>query len=60
MFSIKPAHAYIDIASVSFYFQMLIAGVFGFLFGIKVYWRILTDKISRLIAFLKRTKPNSK
>ena len=56
MVSIKPAHAYIEIASVSFFLQMLVAGAFAVLFSLRLYWRNVSGKISRLIAIVRRTK----
>tara|TARA_B100001123_G_C15289064_1_gene1016774 strand:+ start:1974 stop:2252 length:279 start_codon:yes stop_codon:yes gene_type:complete len=59
MLSIKPAHAYIELASVSFFLQMLVAGAFGLLFGLKMYWNKVTGYISRLFALIRRFKPTS-
>jgi len=59
MVQVKPAHAYIELASVSFVLQMLVAGAFGVLFTLKLYWRNVTGKISRLMAIVRRTKPTS-
>lgn len=59
MVSMKPAHAYIELSSVSFVLQMLVAGAFGVLFTLKLYWRNLTGNISRMIAVIRRTKSNS-
>jgi len=36
------AHAYLDGASISFFVQIIIAGIAGSAFGIRVFW----DKIS--------------
>ena len=56
MVSIKPAHAYIELGSVGFLFQMLIASAFGVLFTLKVYWRNFVGAISRLLAAVRGTK----
>ena len=59
MVSMKPADAYIELSSVSFVLQMLVAGAFGVLFTLKLYWRNLMGNISRIIAVIRRTKSNS-
>ncbi len=46
MASMQPAHAYIEVSSVSFVLQMLVAGAFGILFTLKLYWRNLMGNIS--------------
>jgi len=56
MVSIKPAHAYIELGSVGFLFQMLIASAFGVLFTLKIYWRNFIGAVSRLLASIKGTK----
>jgi len=56
MVSIKPAHAYIELGSVGFLFQMLIASAFGVLFTLKVYWRNFVGVLSRLLATISGTK----
>ena len=59
MVSIKSAHAYIELGSVGFFFQMLIASGFGALFTLKVYWRNITGTLSRLLASIRGTKTTS-
>lgn len=59
MVSIKSAHAYIELGSVGFLFQMLIASGFGALFTLKVYWRNITGWLSRLLASIRGTKTTS-
>jgi hypothetical protein len=44
----KPLYAYLDPGSGSFIIQMIIAGVLGGFYAIKLYWR-------RLVAFFKGT-----
>lgn len=56
MVSIKNAHAYIDLASAGLMFQMLIASAFGALLGLKIYWRSLVGRLSRIITSIKGTK----
>ena len=55
MVTIKNAHAYIDLASAGLMFQMAIASAFGALFGLKIYWRSMVGKLSRIITKLKST-----
>jgi len=43
--SIKPAHAYIELGSVGFLLQMLIASAFGAVFTLKIYWRNTISKV---------------
>lgn len=50
----KEAHAYIDLGSGSFMLQMLLAGVFASLFAVKMMWRRLTDRASRLFTRSKK------
>ena len=54
--SIKPAHAYIELGSVGLLFQMLIASAFGAVFTLKIYWRNIGSKISRVFARIKGSK----
>ena len=58
--SIKSAHAYIELGSVGFLFQMLIASAFGAVFTLKIYWRNITSKISSVLARIKGTRPTAK
>jgi len=39
IFSADNAYAYIDPATGSYVFQMLLAGLLGALFALKIYWR---------------------
>jgi membrane protein implicated in regulation of membrane protease activity len=52
----KQAHAYIDIGSASFILQIAVASFFGSLFTLKVFWRRVVDKVSRVIAMVKGSK----
>lgn len=45
-----PAAAYIDPGSGSYLFQMLIAGILGGLFAMKVFWKKLVLFITRLLS----------
>jgi hypothetical protein len=55
----KQAHAYIDIGSASFILQILVAGFFGSLFTLKIFWRRVTDRISRIISMVRGSKEAS-
>lgn len=46
---IEPAHAYIDMGTGSLIFQMLVAGIVGAGFTIKMYWHALKRKVNRLL-----------
>jgi ABC-type uncharacterized transport system permease subunit len=45
-----PAHAYIDMGTGSMIFQMLAAGLVGFLFTVKMYWVSIKAKTARFMA----------
>lgn len=45
--TVKGVFAYIDPGSGSFFFQMLIASLLGFVFTIKVYWKKITAFLGR-------------
>jgi len=59
MVSIKQAHAYIELGSLSFMIQILIGAAFGALFTLKVFWHRITGKLSRFFALIKSTKEHS-
>jgi len=46
---IAPAHAYIDMGTGSLIFQMLVAGIVGAGFTIKMYWHALKNRVNRLL-----------
>ncbi len=46
---IAPAHAYIDMGTGSLIFQMLVAGIVGAGFTIKMYWHALKQRVNRLL-----------
>ena len=52
----KPAHAYIDVGSATFFIQILIASALGGLFTLKVFWHRLLGRISRLMSMVKGSK----
>ena len=56
----KNAHAYIDFGAGSMVLQVLVATFFASLFSIKLFWRRITDSVSRFYAKLKRPKEASK
>lgn len=43
-----PAHAYLDPGTGSYVFQVLIAGLVGAAFGIKMFWRRIKGFFMRL------------
>jgi len=53
----QPVFAYLDPSTGSFVLQMIIAGMLGAIFTIKIYWRKLKGFISRL--FGKNVKKSS-
>ena len=46
----EQAYAYIDAGTGSLILQMLLGGLFGMMFVLKVYWRRLTGQVSRLLS----------
>lgn len=46
---LEPAYAYIDMGTGSMIFQMLVAGLVGAGFTIKMYWRTLKGKVRQLL-----------
>ena len=51
----SSAHAYIDPGTGSFFFQLLMAGLFSMLFAIKMTWRNIKAYIQR---FTFRSQPD--
>ena len=47
------AHAYIDAGTGSLILQVLLAGLFGSLFALKVFWRRVKGMSSRLLMKLR-------
>jgi hypothetical protein len=45
-----PAHAYLDPGTGSYIFQLLIAGIVGFAFVIKVFWSRIKGFFTRLFS----------
>lgn len=45
----ESAHAYIDLGTGSMIFQMIVAGLVGATFTIKMYWYKIKTKIRRLL-----------
>ena len=41
----RPAHAYLDPGTGSYALQVAIAGVFGALFSVKMFWSQITGKV---------------
>ena len=52
--SIRKAHAYIDPGTGSYIIQVLIGGLLGAAFALKIYWKKVKAYFSNL--FSKRTK----
>lgn len=52
----KQAHAYIDIGSASFILQVVVASFFGSLFTLKMFWRRVVDRVSRVVSMVKGSK----
>jgi hypothetical protein len=50
------AHAYIDAGSGSLLIQVLIAGMFGFLFTAKLFWQRITGWFATFLGLIKRGK----
>lgn len=46
---IGPAYAYIDMGTGSMIFQMIVGGLVGASFTIKLYWRTIVKKMRRLL-----------
>ena len=57
--NIKQAHAYIDVGSATFFFQILVASAFGALFMLKAFWQRILGQIARLLTMIRSTKDNS-
>ena len=55
--TIKPAHAYIELGSMSFVIQAVVASSFSALFAVKMFWRNITEKISRIFGSEKTDDP---
>ena len=58
--NVKQAHAYIDVGSATFFFQMLVASAFAGLFMLKAFWERIIGHISRLIVIVRGNKKTSK
>lgn len=46
----RPAHAYIDLGTGSYLFQLLLAGILGALFALKMYWRSAKNALRNLFS----------
>jgi hypothetical protein len=42
----KPAYAYLDIGTGSYFLQVCIAGLLGFLVALKLYWKKIIGIVS--------------
>ena len=54
LWSIKDAHAYIDPGTGSYIIQVIIGGVLGAAFALKVYWKKVKSYFANLLS--KQTK----
>ena len=54
--TVAPAHAYIDAGSGSYVLQMLMAGLLGLAFTIKLSWQRLTTYTAKLFVGKGRTE----
>jgi hypothetical protein len=50
LFFPKTAFAYLDPGSGSFIFQILLAGLLGILFAIKLYWSKIKNQVNKLFS----------
>ena len=53
MITIRDAHAYIDAGTGSLLIQFLLAGMFGSIFMIKMFWRSLVGRFNRMLSKIK-------
>ena len=58
--TLKPAHAYLDGASVTYILQMLVATGFMVLFMMKIFWKDTVHRVSRYLEILRRVKTKAK
>ena len=56
---VKQAHAYIDVGTATFLFQILAALAIGALFTLKLFWQRIFKGVSRLMIRNKGTKGTS-
>ena len=49
----KPAYAYLDVGTGSYFLQVIIAGFLGFLVALKIYWKKIVGFVS---GFLGKNK----
>lgn len=58
--SARPAHAYIDIGTAGFAIQLLLAGFFGSLLTLTIFWKRFTRSLARFASRLTGAKKESK
>ena len=46
----KPVHAYVDPGTGSYVLQLVLAFIFGGLFGIKLYWKKIKNFIANIFS----------
>lgn len=52
--TMQPVHAYIELGSVSFVLQVVVASAFSALFALKMFWRRIFERISRIFGSIKK------
>ena len=52
-----PAHAYLDPATGSYVFQILMAGLLGALFALKMFWRSLRTFAGDVVRRITQREP---
>lgn len=52
------AHAYIDAGTGTLILQFLVAGFFGSLFAVKVFWSRITGRLSSFIMKIRGSDPS--
>lgn len=57
--NVKQAHAYIDVGSATFFFQIFVASALGALFMLKAFWQRILGQISRLIVMARGIRKTS-
>jgi hypothetical protein len=56
LFFPKTAFAYLDPGSGSFIFQILLAGLLGILFAIKLYWSKIKNQVNKLFSVTTKSE----
>jgi len=56
---LRHVHAYVDPGSGSYILQLLVAGLFGALFAVRVFWARIKGFLSRMTAATSRHKQDA-